>query len=72
MESPGLLKFDGKRPDGVTIVPWKCGRHLVWDATCPSTYAPSYSNHATVAAGEVASQAEDRKCVKYRPKTWKA
>ncbi len=28
-------------------------------------YAPSYSNHATVAAGEVASQAEDRKCVKH-------
>ena len=27
-------------------------------------YAPFYSNHATV-AGEVASQAEDRKCVKH-------
>ncbi len=65
LEPPDLLRSDGKRPDGVTIVPWECGRLLVWDATCPDTYASSYSNHATVAAGEMAYQAEDRKCAKY-------
>ncbi len=29
LEHPGLLRSDGKRPDGVTIVPWECGRLLV-------------------------------------------
>ena len=65
LEPPGLLRSDGKRPDGVTVVPWKCGRLLVWDATCPDTFAPSYSSHATLAAGEVAALAEERKCAKY-------
>ncbi len=23
--------------------PWKCGKLLVWDATCPDTFAPSYT-----------------------------
>ena len=27
---------------GVSIVPWKSGKLLVWDATCPDTFAPSY------------------------------
>ena len=65
LEPPGLLRSDGKRPDGVTVVPWKCGKLLVSDATCPDTFAPSYSSHATLAAGEVAALAEKRKCTKY-------
>ena len=36
----GLYRSDGKRPDGATVVPWKCGRVLVWDATCTDTLAP--------------------------------
>ena len=43
LEPSGLYRSDGKRPDGITIVPWKNGKLLVWDATCPDTYAPSYS-----------------------------
>ena len=65
LEPPGLLRSDGKRPDGVTVVPWRCGKLLVWDATCPDTLAPSYSSHATLAAGEVAALAEERKVAKY-------
>ena len=65
LEPPGLNRVDGKRPDGVTTVPWKCGKLLVWDATCPDTFAPSYVSQATTAAGEVATHAEDRKCSKY-------
>ena len=38
---------------------------MVWDATCPDTFAPSYSGQATIAAGEVAAHAEERKCTKY-------
>ena len=56
LEPPGLNRVDGKRPNGVTTVPaWKCGKLLVWDATCPDTFAPSYVSQATTAAGEVAT-----------------
>ena len=37
----------------------------MWDATCPDTFAPSYTGQATTAVGEVAAQAEQRKCTKY-------
>ena len=57
--------INGKRPDGVTLVPWKCGKLLVWDATCVNTYAPSYSRVASQEAGAVADQAEKRKSDKY-------
>lgn len=42
MEPPGLSRSDGKRPDGLTLVPWKQGRSLIWDATCVSTVAASH------------------------------
>ena len=32
---------------GVPIAPWRMGHSLVWDATCPDTYAVSYIAHAT-------------------------
>ena len=65
LEPTGLFRSDGKRPDGITIVPWQCGKLLVWDVTCPDTYAPSYSAFAAAEAGAVANQAEHKKCVKY-------
>jgi len=40
-EPHSLCTTGGKRPDGVTLVPWKHGRCLAWDATCPDTYAQS-------------------------------
>ena len=52
---------DGKCPDGITLAPWKCGQLLVWDATCPDIYAPSYSSIAIA----VANQAERKKQQNY-------
>ena len=66
LEPSGLYCSDGKRPDGVSIVPWKCGQLLVWNATCPDTFAPSYSTIAAHQVGAVAQQAEDRKMQKYK------
>ena len=51
LEPSGISPSDGKRPDGATLVPWKCGKLLVWDATCVDTYAPSYSRVASQEAG---------------------
>ena len=65
LEPSGLQRSDGKRPDGVTMVPWRCGKLLVWDATSPDTFAPSYSLSATSEAGAVAAGAEARKRMKY-------
>ena len=58
LEPTGLFRSDGKRPDGASIVPWKGGKVLVWDATCPDTLAPSYSTLAVREAGAVAADAE--------------
>ena len=52
--------------EGVTPTPWKSGRLLVWDATCPDTFAPSYRAQATQGPGKVAAAAEERKEEKYR------
>ena len=65
LEQSGICLSDGKRPDGATVMPWKTGRVLVWDATCPDTFAPSHISLATREAGAVAAQAEQRKHMKY-------
>ena len=41
------------------------GQLLVWDATCPETFAPSYVSNSTREAGAVAALAEERKRMKY-------
>ena len=51
LEPTGLSKTDGRRPDGVTLALGKYGQLLVWDATCPDTYAPSYRTHTTTEPG---------------------
>ena len=38
----------------------------MWDATCPDTFAPSYSTIAAQQVGAVAQQAEARKMQKYK------
>ena len=64
-EPYGLARSDGKRPDGVTMLPWKCGRPLIWDATCSDTFAKSYLHVATNRPGAVADLAESRKIEMY-------
>ena len=64
-EPPGLSRGDGKRPDGVTLIPWSRGRCLLWDATCPDTLAPSHVMQSAVEAGTVAASAEALKSTKY-------
>ena len=65
LEPTGISQSDGKRPDGATIVPWRSGRVMVWDATCPDTFAPSHISLATSEAGAVADEAERKKKLKY-------
>ena len=64
-EPHSLCTSGGKRPDGVTQVPWKRGRSLAWDATCPNTYAASYVQASSTQAGSAAAAAEVKKSQKY-------
>ena len=66
LEPAGIYRSDGKRPDGITVVPWERGQLLVWDGTCSDTFAPSYTTNATREAGAVAALAEERKKAKYQ------
>ncbi|KAI5643369.1 hypothetical protein NE865_04544 [Phthorimaea operculella] len=66
LEPPGLSRTDGKRPDGFSLVPWKCGRCLMWDATCVSTYAASHLSGTIRAPGAAAEGAASRKRDKYK------
>ena len=65
LDPSGIFRPDGKRPDGITVVPWTSGRLLVWDATCPDTFAPSYLPSAASGVGVVAATPEERKKSKY-------
>ncbi|KAJ0179217.1 hypothetical protein K1T71_004929 [Dendrolimus kikuchii] len=65
LEPNGLVRDDGKRPDGMSLVPWKMGRPLVWDATCVDTLAPSHLPMTESGAGNAAASAEDVKRRKY-------
>ena len=65
LEPLSLSRLDGKRPDRATVVPWREGRALVWDATCSDTLALSHITLATSEGGAVASDAERRKHLKH-------
>ena len=40
-EPVGLLRTDGKRPDGLTQIPWNEGKCVTWDVTVTDTLAAS-------------------------------
>jgi len=61
----GLVRRDGKRPDGLSLIPWQGGKPLTWDVTVVSTLATSYVQTAGRAAGSVAELAAERKYAKY-------
>src|SRR6218665_572889 len=65
-EPPGLVRSDGKRPDGLTLIPWRAGRSLVWDATVADTLAASYLANTSTTAGAAAKAAVNRKQAKYQ------
>jgi hypothetical protein len=65
LEPSSLSRDDGKRPDGMSLMPWKEGRCLIWDFTCADTLAQSHLDRAVLRAATVADDAEQRKRQKY-------
>ena len=64
-EPVGLVRTDGKRPDGMTSIPWQSGKTAVWDVTTADTLASSYLPSTSCTAGAAAEIAASRKDDKY-------
>jgi hypothetical protein len=65
-EPVGLARTDGKRPDGLTQIPWQAGKCMTWDVTVTDTLAESYLLATSSSAGAAAEAAADRKELKYQ------
>ena len=42
METVGISRDDGMRPDGATLIPWERGKAFAWDVTVVDTFAQSH------------------------------
>ena len=65
LKPPGLSRIDGKRPDGLTLIPWQRGKSLTWDVTITDTVADSYLHLTSTKAGGAAENAAIKKEDKY-------
>jgi len=64
-ELSGLLRSDGKRPYGLSLVPWQSGKALCWDVTVICRLVVSYISDAAREPGSVAELAASRKEAKF-------
>ena len=64
-EPLGLVRTDGKIPDGVTKTHWYQGKCATWDVTVTDTLAASNLASSQLAAGNAAEAAASRKQNKY-------
>ena len=64
-EPTGLSRSDGRRPDGLTLLPWQTGKPLSWDVTVTATLADSYISTTSSSVGAAAEMATTRKMAKY-------
>ena len=65
-EPLGLLRDDGKRPDGVTMIPWSRDRCVPWDVTVPDTFAANYLPLTSITPSAAADRAATNKKMKYQ------
>ena len=47
------------------MMPWKSGKVLVWDATCPDIFPPSYSELLSGESSAITDRVESVKLYKY-------
>ena len=65
LESVGLDRCNGRRPDGVTSFPFMCGKTLAWDATCTDSFPSSNLCTTILNPGSASSAADDLKRRRY-------
>ena len=64
-EPHGLARDYGKRPDGLTLIPWQSGCSATWDVTIIDTLAASYVHQSATPTAGAAEIAATRKLIKY-------
>jgi len=64
-EPQGLCRSDGKRPDGLTLVPWQSGKPLIWDVIVVCPLAESYVALAAQNPSAATEMAAWNKTAKY-------
>ena len=66
LEPVGLDRSDGKRPDGLTLLPLSGGKSLCWDCTCSDTFAQSNLSQSALTPAHAANKGEERKRELYK------
>ena len=61
LEPAGLDLNNGRRPDGVTVYPFRGGKNLCWDATCVDTFCQTAIGETAHTPGSAANKAENHK-----------
>jgi len=64
-EPAGLLRSDGKRPDGCSVISWQGGKCVAWDVTAPDTLARSHLPATSLTTAAAAESASRKKVAKY-------
>jgi len=64
-EPHGLVRDDGKRPDGLTLLPLNSGRSATWDVTVVDTFGSAYLQQSAITGASAAETAAARKTNKY-------
>jgi len=59
------MRYDNKRPDGTTLLPWTRGKPVAWDVTVPDTYAEFYMDSTVTNPAAAASKAAQNKIHNY-------
>ena len=65
-EPLGLLRDDGKRPDGVRMIPWSRGRCVALDVTVQDTFTATHLPLTFITPSAAADRAETNKKMKYQ------
>ena len=61
LEPSGLSIGDGKRPDGMMLIPLRGGNNATWDVTIIDTVADAYLHLSSTCAGSAAEGTASRK-----------
>jgi len=64
-EPHGLVRDDGKRPDGLTMLPWNSGRSATSVVTVVDTLGNAYLQQSAITSASAAETAAVRKMNKY-------
>jgi len=60
-EPHGLVRDNGKRPDGLTLLPWNSGRSATWDVTVVDTLGNAYLQQSAITSASADETAAVRK-----------